>query len=153
MKIYVMHQPVIASIRVSYNPYFLAKILFLCYGAQKFISAHPVNYFPRVLGKNIETCPPGKLFLFTSLYYILHHVLRLLQLKDEKNKTKQNKTKRCKKHFVNSRPVLLYCQATLCFVCLFVSFNKMHNVRIKMIQKHAIEKKDKFKHIIHSCKK
>ena len=25
---------------------------------------HPVNYFPRFLDKNIEECPPSKLFLF-----------------------------------------------------------------------------------------
>ena len=67
----------------------MAKILFVCYGAQKLNAAHPVNYFPGVLGKNIENCPPSKLFLFTSIYYmfyILHHVLRLLQLKDGKKK-------------------------------------------------------------------
>ena len=30
-------------------------------------AAHPVNYFPQFLGKNIKNCPPSKLFLFTSL--------------------------------------------------------------------------------------
>ena len=33
----------------------------------KIETAHPVNYFPGILGKNIKDCPPSKLFLFTSL--------------------------------------------------------------------------------------
>ena len=31
------------------------------------MTAHPVNYFPGILGRNIKNCPPSKLFLFTSL--------------------------------------------------------------------------------------
>ena len=33
----------------------------------KLKAAHPVNYFPEFLGKNIKNCPPSKLFLFSSL--------------------------------------------------------------------------------------
>ena len=40
---------------------------FLGKSAQKSKAAHPVNYFPGFLGKNIKNCPPSKLSLFTSL--------------------------------------------------------------------------------------
>ena len=43
------------------------KTHYLGKSAQKSKAAHPVNYFPGFLGKNIKNCPPSKLFLFTSL--------------------------------------------------------------------------------------
>ena len=36
-------------------------------GHSKMKAAHPVNYFPGILGKNVKNYPPSKLFLFTSL--------------------------------------------------------------------------------------
>ena len=38
-----------------------------CWDNQKLKFAHPFNYFPGFLGKNIKNYPPSKLFLFTSL--------------------------------------------------------------------------------------
>ena len=53
------------------GPYFLefqGNTYYLGLGCSKLKAAHPVNYFPGFLGmKNIKTCPPSKLFLFTSL--------------------------------------------------------------------------------------
>ena len=46
---------------------FQGKRYYLGLGRSKLKAAHPVNYFPWVLGKNIENFPPSKLLLFTSL--------------------------------------------------------------------------------------
>ena len=46
---------------------FPRKTHYLGLGRTKLKAAHPVNYFPGFLGKNIKSCPPSKLFLFTSL--------------------------------------------------------------------------------------
>ena len=36
---------------------------YLGLGPSNLKAAHPVNYFPAFLGKNIKNCPPSKLFL------------------------------------------------------------------------------------------
>ena len=43
------------------------KVHYLGKNAQKSKAAHPVNYFPGFLGKNIKNGLPSKLSLFTSL--------------------------------------------------------------------------------------
>ena len=65
---------------------FRGKSHYLGTSAQKSKAAHPVNYFPGFLGKNIKNCPPS-LLLFTSLLdrwticnHTLHHILLAIQL-------------------------------------------------------------------------
>ena len=55
------------GIEREYISKFVGKTHYLGETTQKLKAAHPVNYFPWFLGKNIKTCPPSKLFLFTSL--------------------------------------------------------------------------------------
>ena len=43
------------------------KTHYLGLGCSKLKAAHPMNYFPGFLGKNLKNCPSSKLFLFTSL--------------------------------------------------------------------------------------
>ena len=48
---------------------FPGKTHYSALGCSKLKVAHPVNYFPRFVGKNIKNCPPSKLLSFTSLLY------------------------------------------------------------------------------------
>ena len=57
---------------------FPGKTHYLGLGYSKLKAAHPVNYFPRFLAKNVKNYPPSKLFLFTSLQG--KHICRVGQL-------------------------------------------------------------------------
>ena len=55
------------SLKVNISQNFQGKHIIWVKGAKKLKTAHPVNYFPGFLGKNIKNYPPSKLFLFTLL--------------------------------------------------------------------------------------
>ena len=48
---------------------FRGKTHYCGWSAQTLRVAHPVNYLPGFLGKNITDCPPIKIFIFTSLLH------------------------------------------------------------------------------------
>ena len=61
---------IVTYLKSSQN--FRGKTHNLGWAAQKLKLAHPDNYFPGFLTKNIKNYKPSKLFLFTSLCSLLH---------------------------------------------------------------------------------
>ena len=82
-------------------------------------AAHPVNYFPGFLGKNMKNCPQSKLLLFTSLLLLVStprfSKLMSSNLKNfyfpncqKQNKTKQNKQNKTKKTNKKKNPLISF---------------------------------------------